>query len=115
MKNSRKKNKDLLFISQYRTQENHDYKYKGRKILHSDYYMADKKVIIFLSDYCKRKKTKLIIAGTYDQSDKNSNEISEKFEEIMQTFHVPKAQWNGKLEGTKSATFFAPPLRPHTW
>jgi len=91
-KNPNRKSTNLLFISQYRIEKNYKpYKYEGKKILFSDLYLAEEKIVSFLSSYCKRNKIELIIAGSCTQSiqeekiffsniiDKNDDKLSWKF------------------------------------
>ena len=51
-----------------------------------------KKMAIFLSDYCKRKEVKLIIAGVYDQSTKFSNDEKIFFSNLIDKRHE-KLEW----------------------
>lgn len=75
--NSNKKNTNILFISQYRISKNYGlYKYENKQFSHSDFYLAEKKVVAFLSDFCKRKKIELVIAGHCDQSIDEENFFS---------------------------------------
>lgn len=77
---STNKEKQIIFISQYRKKIKNNkkfYRFKNKDASWEEFYFAEKKVIEFLSSYCLKKDIKLCIAGVYDRINSREKEFYE--------------------------------------